>query len=117
MTPLIFATALALAGPIQTQPDAAAASPILRIRPTATLGSRDLMGKPLDCTRALANALGPDGLPLKKLGELPPAVEEHAVNRIVNGCPVREIVYAGQTYYLEAPVGGLEYDLHGARHY
>lgn len=50
--------------------------------------------------------LTPDGL--KKLGDLPPGLLEHAVNRLVNGCPVREIVFGGQTYYLDMPVAKLE---------
>ena len=44
----------------------------------------------------------------KKLGDLPPGLVEHAVNRLVNGCPVREIAWGGQTYYLDMPVAKLE---------
>jgi hypothetical protein len=46
---------------------------------------------------------------LKKLGDLPPALLEHAVNRLIDGCPVREIVFGGQTYYLNMPVAKLEH--------
>ena len=36
------------------------------------------------------------------MGELPPGLLEHAVNRLVDGCPVREIVAGGgRTYYLD----------------
>ena len=38
---------------------------------------------------------------LKRLNELPPALLEHAVLRLVDGCPVREVVYRGQVYYVD----------------
>jgi hypothetical protein len=56
------------------------------------------------CARLLTQTVAPDGVPFKKLGELPEAVQEHAVWRTVSGCPVREVVWRGQTYY----VGGSE---------
>ena len=43
-------------------------------------------------------------VPLLRLDQLPPGVLEHAVLRTVAGCPVREIVWNGQTYYV-APAG------------
>lgn len=52
------------------------------------------------CAKLLSQTTAPDGTPFKKLGELPPGVEEHAIWRTVAGCPVREIVWQGQTYYV-----------------
>ena len=40
--------------------------------------------------------------------QLPPGVMEHAVWRTVGGCPVREIVFGGQTYYLSSASPHLE---------
>ena len=119
MIPLIFAAALTVS-PALAQPASDAgfvtAQPLSQLR---TLGPSDLMGRQLECEQTLSKTLGPDGLPLKKLGDLPPALEEHAVLRMVRGCPVLEVVYEGQIYYFQGPVGGMEYDLHGrvARHY
>ncbi len=45
---------------------------------------------------------------MKKLGDLPPALQEHAVLRFIHGCPVREIVSATGIYYLDIPTGGLQ---------
>jgi hypothetical protein len=106
MSPLFFVTALALTSPIQAQPDPTAAAPVFKFLPHATL-----MGTQLECDQTLAKTLGPDGLPLKKLGDLPRALEQHAVLRMVRGCPVLEVVYEGQIYYFQGPVGGMEYDL------
>ena len=44
----------------------------------------------------------------KRLDQLPPAVLEHAVLRSVEGCPVREIVYQGQTYFVQPSVPTIE---------
>jgi hypothetical protein len=52
------------------------------------------------CAKLLTQTIAPDGTPFKKLGELPPQAEEHAVWRTVAGCPVREVVWQGQTYYM-----------------
>lgn len=52
------------------------------------------------CAKLLTQTVAPDGTPFKKLGELPEAVQEHAVWRKVGGCPVREVVWQGQTYYV-----------------
>jgi hypothetical protein len=60
------------------------------------------------CQRKTVQTLGPDHSTLKKLGELPPGLLEHAVNRIVDGCPVREIVSDGGTYYLDVAGPTLE---------
>jgi hypothetical protein len=52
------------------------------------------------CAKLLTQTTAPDGTPFKKLGELPPEVQEHAVWRTVEGCPVREVVWQGQTFYM-----------------
>jgi hypothetical protein len=52
------------------------------------------------CAKLLTQTAAPDGTPFKKLDELPEAVQEHAVWRTVGGCPVREVVWQGQTYYV-----------------
>ena len=40
---------------------------------------------------------------------------EHAVLRTIAGCPVGEIVYKGQTYYVHGSNSQLEEDLRGSR--
>ena len=60
------------------------------------------------CVRPPVKTSGPGNSKVQKLGDLPPGLLEHAVNRLVNGCPVREIVSGGGVYYLDAPTGGLE---------
>jgi hypothetical protein len=52
--------------------------------------------------------VAPDGVPFFKLNELPPGIAEHAVWRTVAGCPVREIVYRGQPYYIGPSIPRLE---------
>ena len=98
MTPLLFAAVVALspAAAPSTQPlDPAFSKPpvigVLRDGAAARL-----------CALGTVAIIGPDGAPLKKLNELPPGLVEHAVLRVVNGCPVREVVFAGQTYYIGA---------------
>lgn len=122
MIPLIFTAAMALSAPDLATP---MAGPTIVPRvlkpgempPAGAIVKPDplalLRGAPALCNRYAVQALGPNGLALKKLNELPPGIEEHAVYRLVNGCPVREVVYAGQTYYLDAPTGGLTRDRHG----
>src|SRR4051812_1994416 len=57
----------------------------------------------------LANlTVAPDGVPLRKLNELPLGVLEHAVWRSVKGCPMREVVYKGQLYYVGPSIPKLE---------
>jgi hypothetical protein len=102
MTPLIFAAAFALASP--TPQPLGAPAPTMTFK---VIGSLELFGKPL-CNRSTTQTAGPGNAHLKKLGELPPGLEEHAVLRMIDGCPVREIVSGGRTYYLDAPTGGLE---------
>jgi hypothetical protein len=52
------------------------------------------------CAKLLTQTVAPDGTPFRRLDQLPPKVEEHAVWRTVGGCPVREVVWEGQTYYV-----------------
>jgi hypothetical protein len=85
MTPLLFAAAVAGSTAFAAQPpssqDAAKAAEAA-------------------CQRMTAQTVAPNGVPFKKLNELPWGVLEHAVWRKVGGCPVREVVYKGQTYYV-----------------
>jgi hypothetical protein len=90
MTPLLFAAALALS-PTAAQPsqpfDAGMIRPFVQDFGAA-------------CARLGTLTVAPDGVPFRKLNELPPGLLEHAVWRRVAGCPVREVVYRGQTYYV-----------------
>jgi hypothetical protein len=52
------------------------------------------------CAKLLTQTAAPDGTPFRRLDQLPPKIEEHAVWRTVGGCPVREVVWEGQTYYV-----------------
>ncbi len=106
MTPMIFAAAVALASPT-AQPPPSPPAPLMAFK-VAPMGPSGLFGNPVTCNRSTTKTAGPPSSQTKKLGELPPGVEEHAVVRMINGCPVREIVTAGGTYYLDAPTGGLE---------
>lgn len=96
MTPLLFAVALA-ATPAEPQP-------YLNLQPDLQkleAPVRNFGEPPAACARLDSQTVAPDGVRIfKKLNELPWAVLEHAVWRRVGGCPVREIVYGGQTYYL-----------------
>jgi hypothetical protein len=108
MTPLLFAAALA-GSPFVAQPgqslDLSTVWQTPRITDFKILGS--------DPTHACANlsqlTVAPDGTPLlKRLDQLPRGVMEHAVWRTVGGCPVREIVFGGQTYYMASTNPQLE---------
>ncbi len=56
---------------------------------------------PAACAALETRTVAPDGVPLfKRLDQLPDAVRERAVWRNVGGCPVREIRYQGQTWYV-----------------
>ena len=109
MTPLLFAAALAIAGPqpAQALDPGVAWSP----SPVAPLGPSTAA-----CARLGAQTVAPDGVRMfKRLDRLPWGVLEHAVWRTVGGCPVREIRYQGQTYYVASGNPRLEYDLRGSR--
>jgi hypothetical protein len=97
MTPLIFAaiTGFVLAPGASPPPGAHLPDPS-----TLPLVQRNALA-PAACARLNNQAVAPDGVRIfKKLNELPWGVMEHAVWRTVGGCPVREIVFDGQTYYL-----------------
>ncbi len=97
MTPLLFAAALAVTParrPSLTSPCSPACA-----RWRAPL--RNFGQLPNACAKLENQTVAPDGVRIfKKLNELPWGVQEHAVWRTVGGCPVREIVFGGQTYYL-----------------
>lgn len=111
MIPLLFAAALA-------------GSPAL-LEPAQAYDPRFVIpGKPPNvrrlgpdtteaCNKLAIQTVAPDGVPLRKLGDLPGAIMEHAVLRTVAGCPVAEVVYKGQTYYVQGSKSGLEEDLRG----
>ena len=96
MTPLLFAAALAVSP--------AAPQPYFNLQPglrTLDAPLRNFGQLPNACAKLESQAVAPDGVRIfKKLNELPWAVQEHAVWRTVGGCPVREIVFEGETYYL-----------------
>ncbi len=96
MTLLFFAAALAVNPPT--------AQPYFTLQPglhTLEAPLRNFGQLPNACARLENQTVAPDGVRIfKKLNELPWGVMEHAVWRTVGGCPVREIVFAGQTYYL-----------------
>jgi hypothetical protein len=83
MIPLLFAAAVA----------GAPASPSI----TTFVAKGDVTPA---CAKLLTQTVAPDGTPFRRLDQLPPKVEEHAVWRTVGGCPVREVVWEGQTYYV-----------------
>lgn len=105
MIPLLFATAL-LTAPIQHPFDTPAASPLLTTPPSAPASvfiKPDLLKSPRDCSEFAVKTAWSNGGQAKKLADLPPGLMEHAVLRTIHGCPVREIVFAGGTYYLGVP--------------
>lgn len=96
MTPLLFAAALALS-PAAPQPDFNPQPGLHRLEAPI----RNFSQPPAACAKLESQTVAPDGVRIfKKLNELPWGVMEHAVWRTVGGCPVREIVFGGQTYYL-----------------
>lgn len=61
------------------------------------------------CGKLGAQATAPDGVKMfRRLDQLPRGVMEHAVWRTVAGCPVREIVFDGETYYVTSADPKLE---------
>jgi hypothetical protein len=100
MTPLLFAAALAVS-PAAPQPDFDL-QPGLHPRLHTLQAPIRSFGPPAPaCSRLDSQTVAPDGVKIfKKLNELPWGVMEHAVWRRVGGCPVREIVFGGETYYL-----------------
>jgi hypothetical protein len=97
MTPLIFAALAPFVLPPGASPPPGAVLPdpstLPLVQRTAQAAS--------SCANLSTKTVAPDGVPMfKRLDQLPKGVMEHAVWRTVSGCPVREIVYGGQTYYL-----------------
>ena len=94
MKALLFAfAASAVAG------GALAATDPVRIVPVQTIERGPPTGQA--CARLAQQTVAPDGVRLfKRLDQLPKGVLEHAVWRTVGGCPVREVVFGGQTYYV-----------------
>jgi len=112
MTPLLFAAALALnpAAPQSYHPADGNLQPrylnplpsanLLPVRPNGTFVQTPKLNL---CGKLNQQAVAPDGTPMfRRLDKLPWGVLEHAVWRTVGGCPVREIVFNGQTYYLSS---------------
>jgi hypothetical protein len=118
MTPVLFTAAVVLMAPSlapsQHPLDPPAPAPVLKnlplLAPGQTIRSFVLKDLPMrDCSEFAIKTAGPDGTTLKKLGDLPPGLPEHAVLRTIHGCPVREIMYAGGgTYYLGVPQPAVE---------
>jgi hypothetical protein len=103
MTPLLFAAALAIA-PAPPQPVQAidGGGPLFNA-PLRRLAPNQFIPAPpsVACSRLATQTVAPDGVRIfKRLDQLPWGVLEHAVWRTVSGCPVREIVFGGQTYYV-----------------
>ena len=93
MVPLLFAAAIALS------PAQAAPPKFVHLGPDTTAA----------CAALAQLTVAPDGTPmLYKLTELPPGIAEHAVWRTVSGCPVREVVYKGQAYYMGSSIPTLD---------
>jgi hypothetical protein len=105
MTPFLFAVALVLAPP--TVPsyhpmDGQLGAGLLK---PLSQPPRSFVKPPVvnTCGKLGAQTVAPDGVKMfKRLDQLPWGVMEHAVWRTVGGCPVREIVFEGQTYYLSS---------------
>jgi|SRR6185312_14753169 len=103
MTPLLFAAALAIA-PTAPQPAQAIegsgppfSTPLKRLAPNQYIQAPPAPA----CSKFTTQTVAPDGVRFfKRLDQLPWGVMEHAVWRLVDGCPVREIVFGGQTYYV-----------------
>ena len=97
MTPLIFAAIASI-----VVPPGGALPPGAHLPDAFTLPllrQNELAGAA--CAKLDTQAVAPDGVRIfKKLNQLPWGVMEHAVWRTVSGCPVREIVFGGETYYV-----------------
>jgi hypothetical protein len=90
---LIAATLAAIAAPASAGLDTAL------IRPSNPL--LDQHRSQEACTRMIQQTADDGRAKLKRLDQLPWGLIEHAVLRSVGGCPVREVVYQGQTYWLQ----------------
>lgn len=92
MTPLLLAAAVVSSGAFTANPPAV----------------QERLDQARACERMSTQTVAPNGVPFRKLGDLPWGVLEHAVWRKVEGCPVREVVYKGQTYYVGPSIPKLE---------
>ncbi len=79
-----------------------------RAGPPSSLPNLDRNGIPGSCRTLTQKTADSMGAKFKRLDELPWGLIEHAVLRSVGGCPVREVVYQGQTFWVEAPQGQLD---------
>jgi hypothetical protein len=103
MTPFLFAAALVLSPPATPYHQPIDGHVQLSPLPGRPFGTFVQPPKVNTCAQLDTQTVAPDGVPLfKRLDKLPWGVLEHAVWREVGGCPVREIVYGGRTYYVTA---------------
>jgi hypothetical protein len=89
---LIAAALTALAAPASAGLDNAA------VRPADLLA--DLQKSQEACAHISQKTVDQHGAKLRRLDQLPWGLIEHAVLRSVGGCPVREVVYQGQVYWV-----------------
>ena len=118
MTPLLFAAALALSPvapqayhPVDgnLQPSYLQPLPGLNLLPGRPPGAFVQAPQVNLCAKLGTQTVAPDGVKMfRRLDQLPRGVMEHAVWRSVGGCPVREIVFGGQTYYVASATPRLE---------
>ncbi|MGZ3275540.1 MAG: hypothetical protein ACXU82_20480 [Caulobacteraceae bacterium] len=109
MVPFLFAAALALSpGALQSyQPIDGRV--ILAPPPGRPFGSFVQTPMVNLCSKLDTQTVAPDGVRMfKRLDQLPKGMLEHAVWRTVGGCPVREIVFEGRTYYVTSANPKLE---------
>lgn len=111
MTPFLFAAALVISPPtIQPYQPLDGQVQAGLLKPLAQ-PSRTFIPTPKVnlCAKLDAQTVAPDGVRMfRRLDQLPKGVLEHAVWRTVAGCPVREIVFDGQTYYVTSANPQLE---------
>ncbi len=91
-----FLTVLSIVG-VAVAAHAAMAAPGLSMAKLAP----QLLPLPAEaCAALVSKTSASDGVPFRRLDQLPQGVVEHAVLRSVEGCPVREVSYGGRTYYV-----------------
>ncbi|HEY4031423.1 MAG TPA: hypothetical protein VGM25_13825 [Caulobacteraceae bacterium] len=105
MTPFLFAVALTLSPLAPLQPyrpiDGNIQPSYLSPLPSRPFETFIKTPKVNLCNKLGTRTAAPDGVRMfKRLDQLPKSVMEHAVWRSVGGCPVREIVFEGRTYYV-----------------
>lgn len=72
-----------------------------RAGPPSNLPGLDGARIPASCRVLTQKTADSRGAKFKRLDELPWGLIEHAVLRSVAGCPVREVIYQGQVYWVE----------------